>query len=311
MNELGHDVLEGLAGPGPKRLPSHLLYDDLGSALFEAITHLPEYGLTRADARILSRHAKDIVRAAGAPGVVAELGSGTGRKTRWILEAIASREERDVRYFPIDLSASALAQCRVELGDIPGVRIDPIEADYVAGLERAVRLAGTERLLVLFLGSTIGNFEPPDAEEFLRRVRGVLRSQDALLLGTDLMRSPSRLISAYDDALGVTAAFNRNILVRLNRELGAGFDVDRFEHEARWNEAESRVEMHLVARERAVVASNGFNVELEPGETIWTESSYKYAPGDAVTMGERAGFVAGGAWTDDEWPFSETLLRVP
>jgi uncharacterized SAM-dependent methyltransferase len=199
----------------------------------------------------------------------------------------------------------------VELADIPRVRIETLEADYVTGLERAVDGAGTERLLVLFLGSTIGNFEPRDAGEFLRRVRGVLRSGDSLLLGTDLMRSPSRLISAYDDSLGVTAAFNRNILVRLNRELGAGFEVDRFEHEARWNEAESRVEMHLVARERALVASNGFRVELEPGETIWTESSYKYAPGDAAAMGERAGFIAGGAWTDEEWPFAETLLRVP
>ncbi|HET9252330.1 MAG TPA: L-histidine N(alpha)-methyltransferase [Candidatus Eisenbacteria bacterium] len=312
MRALKEEVREGLTGPGPKRLPSHLLYDDLGSALFEAITHLPEYGLTRADARILSRNARDIVRAAGAPGAVAELGSGSGRKTRWILEALADREEREIRYFPIDLSASALAQCRVELGDIPRVRIELIEADYLAGLERAVRGAGaTERLLVLFLGSTIGNFEPREAEEFLRRVRGVLRSGDALLLGTDLMRSPSRLIPAYDDSLGVTAAFNRNILVRLNRELGAGVDVTRFEHEARWNEAESRVEMHLVARERAMVASNGIRVELEPGETIWTESSYKYAPGDAAAMGERAGFVAGGTWTDEEWPFAETLLQVP
>jgi L-histidine N-alpha-methyltransferase len=312
VRALADEVRDGLAGPGPKRLPSHLLYDALGSSLFEAITRLPEYGLTRADERVLSRNARDIVRAAGAPAVVAELGSGSGRKTRWILEAIASREERETRYFPIDLSASALARCRAELSEIPRVRVDPIEADYLPGLARAVRDAGSERVLVLFLGSTIGNLEPRDAEAFLGQVRGTLRPGDALLLGTDLERSPARLIPAYDDALGVTAAFNRNLLVRLKRELGACFDVSRFEHEARWNEAAGRVEMHLVAREAmdVTIPALGITVAFEPGETIWTESSYKYAPGDPAAIGSRAGFVPGDAWIDEEWPFAETLLLV-
>lgn len=311
MRALADEVRDGLAGPGPKRIPSHLLYDDLGSALFEAITHLPEYGLTRADERILSRHAREIVCAAGTPGVVAELGSGTGRKTRWILEALAA--DREVRYFPIDLSPSALARCRAELSDLDWVRVEPVEASYLEGLERAVRMAGPERLLVLFLGSTIGNFEPLGAEEFLGRVRRSLRSGDSLLLGTDLVQSPSRLIRAYDDELGVTAAFNRNLLVRLNRDLDAGFDVSRFEHEARWSDAECRVEMHLVAREamRVRIGALGLEVAFEPGETIWTESSYKYAPAEPAAMGARAGFTPAETWTDEEWPFAETLLLVP
>jgi L-histidine Nalpha-methyltransferase len=312
VRSVADEVRAGLAGPGPKRLPSHLLYDELGSALFEAITHLPEYGLTRADERILCRNARDIVRAAGASVEVAELGSGSGRKTRWILEALAP--ERPTRYFPIDLSTTALARCRVELSDIERVRIDPIEADYLEGLTRAARETGPfQRLLVLFLGSTIGNFEPREAEAFLGRVRATLRPRDALLLGTDLVQSPSRLLRAYDDALGVTAAFNRNLLVRLNRELDAGFDVSRFEHEARWNEAECRVEMHLVARgaERVTIGSLGLTIELEPGETIWTESSYKYPPGGAAALGARAGFTPRGTWTNEEWPFEETLLVVP
>lgn len=312
MRTTADEVRVGLTGLGPKRLPSHLLYDDLGSALFEAITHLPEYGLTRADERILSRHARAIVRASGSPAAVVELGSGTGRKTRWLLEALAA--EREARYLPIDLSASALERCRVEMSGIPRVRIEPLVSDYLRGLERAVRTVGaSERILVLFLGSTIGNFEPREAETFLGEVRSRLRPGDGLLLGTDLVRSPSRLVPAYDDALGVTAAFNLNVLVRLNRELGAEFDVSQFEHEARWNEAESRVEMHLVAREAQEVriADLDLAIVMEPGETIWTESSYKYASADPAAMGARAGFTPAEAWTDAEWPFAETLLRVP
>jgi L-histidine Nalpha-methyltransferase len=312
VRSVADEVRAGLTGPGPKRLPSHLLYDELGSELFEAITHLPEYGLTRADERILTRGAGEIVGAAGMPAAVAELGSGTGRKTRWVLEALGA--EREARYLPIDLSRSALERCRVELSSVRRVPVEPIHADYLAGLERAVdRTDHTGPLLVLFLGSTIGNFEPREAEEFLRQVRARLRTGDALLLGTDLVHSPSRLIPAYDDALGVTAAFNRNLLVRLNRELGAEFDVARFEHEARWNDVDRRVEMHLVSREaqRIRIGTLGLTVELEPGETIWTESSYKYAPGDPESMGSHAGFVPGPAWTDEEWPFAETLLQVP
>lgn len=314
MRSVAEEVRAGLTGPGPKRLPSHLLYDDLGSSLFEAITRLPEYGLTRADERILTRHARDLASAVPTTAAVAELGSGTGRKTRWVLEAVTSA--REVRYLPIDLSSSALARCRAELSDLERVRIEPIAANYLEGLERAVREAGggdSSPLLVLFLGSTIGNFEPREGEEFLGRVRRLLRSGDSLLLGTDLVQSPSRLIRAYDDELGVTAAFNRNLLVRLNRELDAGFDVSRFEHEARWNEADCRVEMHLVAREamRVRIGALGITAEFEPGETIWTESSYKFGPADPAAMGARAGFTLAEAWTDEEWPFAETLLRVP
>lgn len=304
-------IRTGLTGHGPKTLPPALLYDELGTALFDAISALPEYGLTRADERILRRHAPAISRAMATPLLVAELGSGSGRKTRWILDALASRQT--THYFPIDISDTALARCAATLGKLPAVRFEGIHADYLAGLaEVGARRLPAHQLLVLFLGSTIGNFEPDAARSFLRSVRATLKSGDALLLGTDLVKAGPVLVRAYDDPLGVTAAFDKNVLARMNRDLGASFDLVAFRHEARWHEPERRVEMHLVARRAHEVAIAGLDlsVTFREGESIWTESSYKFEPEDVVKLAKAAGFEAEAQWTDEEWPFMESLLRV-
>ncbi len=309
LGELGADVQAGLGGPGQKRLPSRYLYDDLGSALFDAIGFLPEYGLTRADERILRGYAGEIVAAMKTPVTVAELGSGSGKKTRWVLEALASK--RAVPYYPIDISAAALDRCSLELSRVPFVRVEPIEADYLTGLSLvASRRRKDDRLLLLFLGSTIGNFEPDEALDFIREVRRRLRPGDGFLLGTDLVKPAPALVAAYDDALGVTAAFNRNLLTRLNRELDADFDLDLFEHEARWSKVERRVEMHLIARKSHTVRIRdlAFAVTFRAGESIWTESSYKFETGEPARIAEQARFTLAGQWRDEEWPFMESLL---
>jgi len=302
------EIRAGLTDPVQKRLPTWLLYDPLGSSLFEAISRLPEYGLTRADERILADHASEIVGAFARPLAVAELGSGSGRKTRPLLESLAATG--GASYFPIDISPAALERCARELGGIPFIRIEPIEADYVQGLAEAVRLQSTDRMLVLFLGSTLGNLEPAEAPRFLREVRSQLKPGDGLLLGTDLVKPVDRLRQAYDDRLGVTAAFDLNVLARLNRELGAEFDLERFRHEARWNARERRIEMHLVALEgmHVPIRTLGMVLELRAGESLWTESSYKFGAGEVKELGARAGFASFRQWTDAEWPFAETLF---
>ena len=310
VDEMALDVRAGLSGPGQKSLPSRYLYDDLGSALFEAIGYLPEYGLTRADERILRAHAPEIVAAAGRPRTVVELGSGSGRKTRWILEALGT-QRRPVAYYPIDISSAALLRCELELSRLPGVRVEPTEADYLSGLSLvASQRRNDEPLLLLFLGSTIGNFEPKDATEFIREVRRRLRPGDGFLLGTDLVKPKTVLIPAYDDALGVTAAFDLNLLHRMNRELDAEFDLDRFQHEARWNAKERRVEMHLVARSAHTVRIQAIDlgVDFRAGESIWTESSYKFDAGEPKRIAGRTSYSCVGQWLDGEWPFAESLL---
>lgn len=309
--ELLAAIRSGLSEPGPKRLPAALLYDELGTALFDAISSLPEYGLTRADERILKRNAPAVVRALPSPLLVAELGSGSGRKTRWILDALASRQT--THYYPIDISETALARCATVLGRLPAVRFEAIHADYLAGLAAvAAKRRPAHHLLLLFLGSTIGNFEPDAARSFLREVRRTLKPGDALLLGTDLVKPAPVLVRAYDDPVGVTAAFNRNLLARMNRDLGAGFDLALFRHEARWREKERRIEMHLVARRAHEVAVPALDlrVTFRDGESIWTESSYKFDRDDVAKLAKAAGFEMGAQWADEEWPFAETLLRV-
>jgi len=307
--ELAADVRSGLAGPGQKKIPSRYLYDDLGSALFEAISFLPEYGLTRADERILRTHAGEIVGRLPGPITVAELGSGSGRKTRWILEAIARRGP--TTYYPIDISRAALTRCALELGQLPPVRVEPIERDYLRGLsEMSARRGKSDRLLLLFLGSTIGNFEPAQARDFIREVGERLRPGDGFLLGTDLLKPVPTLLAAYDDPLGVTAAFNLNLLTHLNRDLDANFDLRSFAHEARWSAAEKRIEMHLVARRAHTVMIRALDMRVcfEERETIWTESSYKFEREDAARLAKRAGFDCLSQWVDREWPFAESLL---
>ena len=211
------------------------LYDELGTALFEAITLLPEYGLTRAEERLLRRHAGVMLEHLPPPLVVVELGSGSGRKTRWILEALAEREP--VEYFPIDISSAALVRCHQELGNLGAVSMVGLEKSFLEGLQEvAARRRPDQTLLVLFLGSSIGNFDSPAAEHFLREIRRCLNPGDALLLGTDLEKSVSDMLLAYDDPMGVTAAFNLNLLARINRELGGDFRLRHFEHDVRYQE---------------------------------------------------------------------------
>lgn len=307
--QFARDVRAGLGQPGQKWIPCKYLYDAVGSALFEAISVLPEYGLTRADERILRRHAGEIAAAVSPPLVVAELGSGSGRKTRLILEALARRQP--TTYHPIEISAAALALTERELNHLDGVSVRGFEAEYLDGLGRAAaRRSAEERLLVLFLGSSIGNFNRNEDCEFLVKIRSLLRAGDALLLGTDLVKPISQILPAYDDPAGVTAAFNLNLLGRMNRELGGNFGLRRFVHEARYDERERRIEMHLRACDshEVRIEKAGLDVHFSRGETIWTESSYKYASEDVVQMAETTGFRAARQWVDEDWPFAESLL---
>lgn len=303
------DVCSGLTRWGQKELPSKYLYDEVGSRLFEVICELPEYGVTRSDQGLLQTYAGEIVARIPGRVVVAELGSGSGRKTRWILEALARRGATS--YYPIEISATALDMCRRELSDLASISILGFEREYLEGLaEVAERRTKGQRLLVLFLGSTIGNFERPADIHFLREVRNILRTGDALLLGTDLQKPIPQLIRAYDDPLGVTSAFNRNLLARVNRELQADFVLDQFVHEARYNHRSGSIEMHLRSTRNQVVniPRAGILVPLRKDETIWTESSHKYLPEEVVAIAEDAGFTCESQWIDHEWRFSENLL---
>jgi len=285
------------------------LYDDVGSALFEVISRLPEYGLTRADERLLRRHARDIVERLATPVSVAELGSGSGKKTRHILEALCRRQRTS--YYPIEISPSALAMCERELSDIDSISILGFEREYLDGLlEVVAHRSPNQHLLVLFLGSTIGNFARPAGVEFLSEVRRILQSGDSLLLGTDLEKSNVQLLQAYDDELGVTAAFNLNLLARINRELDANFDLARFEHVARINHEDRSVEMHVrsTCRQTVHIPAADISVEFLEGETIWTESSHKYSSQEVLQMAPIAGFRCEAQWIDENWPFAENLL---
>jgi len=240
---------------------------------------------------------------------VAELGSGSGKKTRWILEALSRRQK--TYYYPIEISPSALAACAKELGQIDLVSIVGHEQPYLEGLRTVAEGRGEQdHLLVLFLGSTIGNFDRDAGEDFLWEMRAILRPGDALLLGTDLEKSVALQLQAYDDPAGVTAAFNLNLLARMNRELGADFDLSCFRHEARWNSAERRIEMHLRSNCRQTVQIPAANLRLmlDEDETIWTESSHKYKIEEIPGMAERAGFRCDAQWIDEEWPFAQNLL---
>jgi len=302
------EVREGLCHAGQKTLPSKYLYDPTGSALFEAISSLPEYGLTRAEERILRRHAAEIVGYVPRPVLVSELGSGNGRKTRWILSALCGREP--LSYYPIEISRAALDSCQSELGDIEAVSIVGVEREYLDGLREVttVRPEGTH-LLVLFLGSTIGNFDSGADARFLGDVRKFLLPGDSLLLGADLMKPLDQMLAAYDDPPGVTAAFNLNLLARINRELGGDFNLRGFEHVARFNKTTSSIEMHIRSRREQVVhVGDSYAAEFREGETIWTESCHKYTRDSIAELAVASGFRQQAQWLDDEWPFAETLL---
>jgi L-histidine Nalpha-methyltransferase len=305
--EFAADVSSGLLRKGQKQLPPKYFYDAVGSALFEAITALPEYGLTRADEGVLSRNARAIAKAAGPTGLVIELGSGSGRKTGALLTAL---RRPGLRYCPIDVSGTALAQCTRELDALANVL--PVEAGFLEGLGESLgwRRPG-ERVVVLFLGSTIGNFLPAEAAEFLRGVRSQLQRGDSLLIGADLVKPAAKLRLAYDDPIGVTAAFNLNVLARINRELGGEFALEHFRHRVRWDEGERRIEMHLesLRRQEVRIEACDATVRFARGETIWTESSHKYTEAGLGGLAETAGFAVRENWTDRAWGFVESLWQ--
>ena len=309
VSEFAADVRDSLTKHGQRELPSKYFYDEVGSALFEAISVLPEYGLTRADSRLLQKYSAEIVSRVPSPVRVAELGSGSGKKTRWILEALSKRQK--TYYYPIEISPHALAACEKELAQIDLVSVLGYEQPYLEGLRSVAESRGqNDHLLVLFLGSTIGNFDRDAGDTFLREVRTTLRAGDALLLGTDLEKAVELQLLAYDDPAGVTAAFNLNLLARINRELGADFDLSCFRHEARWNYADRRIEMHLrsTCRQSVRIPAANLRVVLNEDETIWTESSHKYKAEEIPEVARRTGFRCDAQWLDSEWPFAQNLL---
>jgi len=299
----------------PKTLPSKYLYDPLGSALFETICRLPWYGVTRAEQRLLAHEAAAIGRAAD-PAFIAELGPGSGEKLAALVRGIVSAQpQSQLHLHLIDISASALDLARHTLGDLPGTstRITASRATYEDGLRELSRVRPAQgRAMVLFLGSNIGNFDLPEGTALLRQAREALRAGDTLLLGADLVKPERDLLLAYDDPLGVTAAFNKNLLVRINNELSGKFPLDRFVHRAVWDAEASRIEMHLVSLDHRDVEIPGARctVHFERDETIWTESSYKYTTADIEQLGRSAGFVQQAQWIDREGQFALTLFGV-
>ena len=290
---LRDEVVGGLLGT-PKTLPAKFFYDVEGARLFEQICTLDEYYLTRAELEILGRYGAEIAELAGARCALVEYGSGAGVKVRLLLDALTE----PVAYVPIDISREQLARVARELSlEYPQVAMRPLCADYTRRLRLPALPAGSRRL-GFFPGSTIGNFHPAEAAAFLRRVRRAVGPDGALILGVDRRKDARMLHAAYNDRAGVTAAFNVNVLARLNRELGATFDLSRFRHVAHFNAAASRIEMHLESTAAQTVRVGGETVGFEPGETIWTESSYKYDRGMLDRVTAAAGFEIRRLWTD-------------
>jgi len=302
-------VHDGLSAT-PKRLPSWLLYDEIGSELFEQITELPEYYLTRTERSILEMYAPDILERAGASLTLVELGAGTATKTCVLIEELLQRQSRTL-FYPIDVSPSALDTAMRQLGrQFPSLRVNPIVADYTGGVPALSRISG--RKLVLYIGSSIGNFEPTDAIRMLRRIRQTLRAGDALLLGADFAKSSKILLPAYNDSQGVTASFSKNILARLNRELEADFDLDRFRHIALWNRRNSRMEIYLesTAAQSVFVPALAMDLFFEAGERIHTENSYKYTDEMIEAILRQSGFTLEQTWCDRKKWFGVHLARV-
>jgi dimethylhistidine N-methyltransferase len=293
----------------PRQLPSRYFYDALGSALFDAICRLPWYRVTRSETALLARHAREILEPLPRPLNITELGCGNGEKLAVLLEKGA---ERFRRVHLIDISPAALLSARARLATLPAMPVTTFHGTYEQGLSRLATHRGHGSWLVLFLGSNLGNFDPPAARDLLCRIRGSLVEGDALLLGTDLVKSPRALQLAYDDPLQVTAAFNRNLLRRINDELGGTFDLDSFAHRAVWNARESRIEMHLVSTRQQLVrvAAVDLEIEFQQDEWIWTESSYKYEPDQVRSEGRQVGFEDCDQWIDEDARFALTLFRV-
>lgn len=309
IRDFAREVARDLA-LAPKQIQSKYLYDALGSSLFESICRLPWYRITRAESRLLARWANEMVAPLEDPVTLLELGCGSGEKVALLAEALRTRRRR-VAVHLIDISPTALELSERTLGALEHVSVVGHRATYEEGLRRAARERPVHGgLLVLFLGSNIGNFDPPAAREFLAEIRQALRPGDGLLLGTDLVKPVEELLLAYDDPLGVTSAFNKNLLVRMNRELQANFDLRAFEHRAVWNPVDLRVEMHLVSvrPQTVVIPKSGVEVEFADGESIWTESSYKYDAREIVELVSAQGFSSHSQWMDPEARFALTLF---
>ena len=311
QSPVGGEVYRGLTA-SPKTLSPWLFYDREGSRLFEQITDLPEYYVTRTERGIFSAHSDAILGAAsgGERLAIIELGAGTASKTGLLLAACV-RQQGELDYYPIDVSESALAEAKSHLErELAGVRVHPRVADYTDGLGR-METDGLRRM-VLYIGSSIGNFEQADAAALLRAVRAELRPGDRLLLGADQVKERELLEAAYDDAAGVTAAFNKNVLVRINRELGADFDLEAFAHQACWNPARSRIEMHLKSRRAQRVSIPTLELELSfaAGETIHTENSYKFTDASILELIASAGFALLQQWKDEQGWFGVYLASA-
>ncbi|MDZ7637969.1 MAG: L-histidine N(alpha)-methyltransferase [Bryobacterales bacterium] len=310
-SSFARDVAAGLTHPLLKEISSSWLYDELGSVLFEAITLLPEYGLTRADERVIQRAAPVLAATVGANPFVAELGSGSGKKTRAILSEFLLSGAAG--YAPIDVSLSALEGCCAPLAALEGLALHPTVGSYLDGLALALRRREPgQRALLLFLGSTIGNFAREELPGFLTGVRKLLDVGDYFLVGADLEKSPSVLELAYDDPVGVTAAFNKNLLAHLNTAFAGDFDLGLFAHRAVYNLAERRIEMYLesTARQRVTLRDLDLRIALEAGERIRTEFSHKFNLPELRQLATLSGFAPGQEWCDTEWPFAECLWRA-
>lgn len=298
------DLVRALA-TRPRSISPKYFYDVRGSALFDRICELPEYYPTRTELAILGGNAREIAAHMGPRAEIVEFGAGSLRKVRLLLDAM----EQPAGYLPIDISGEHMARSAAALQqDYPGLRVQPVVADYTRDLQLALP-AGAGRRVGFFPGSTIGNFTPPQALHFLQGAARLLRG-GALLLGADLIKDPAVLHAAYNDAQGVTAAFNLNLLARANRELGTRFVLEQFAHSAFYNAPLQRIEMHLVSRCRQAIALDGASYEFEEGETLHTENSYKYTADGLHALAARAGFRPGPVWTDPERLFSVHWLQA-
>ncbi len=309
------EVCRGLTA-SPKTLSPSLFYDHRGSQLFEQITHLPEYYLTRTERQIFATHAPAILAAAAAENAtltLIELGAGSASKTGLLIRAALAQQPR-LTYRAIDISASALSAARKSLTEnFPTLSMDTRIRDYTAGLgELPHRHGPNSRRLVLYIGSSIGNFDPPHAQNLLDRIRRQLAPGDRILLGVDLLKPLAPLLAAYNDAAGLTAAFNRNLLARINRELGANFHLDRFQHRALFNPAQSRIEMHLVSTRAQQVSIPALDLEVDfaPAESIHTENSYKFTPASATALLASGNFAVTHSWTDPQHWFGVYLATA-
>lgn len=300
------DVLAGLSRP-QKGLPPKYFYDERGSKLFDRITELSEYYVTRAELSVLRRIGPELAETVGAGANVLEFGSGSSVKIRTLLDAL----EQPHLYVGVDISRDhLLSACRDLASDYPALKVGAICADFTQAFPIPERTFGEHWRLGFFPGSTIGNFEPEEAKDVLRALRAALRPDDSLLVGVDLRKDATRLEAAYDDAEGVTAAFNLNVLTHINRELGADIPVDAFAHVARWNPGKGRVEMHLEAQRDFGFAVAGQDFTMRAGETIHTENSHKYTRESFDALAAEAGFRPHRYWTDDSGLFSVRLMRA-